>query len=227
MAQVVRRLESELEELNNCLLEMGALVASSVSRSTRSLIEKSDLLAHQVIRDEARIDQMEIHIDDLVGSMIALSQPVARDMRFATVAIKINTDLERMGDLAVGIVERSLAIMHQPALPAVGRISELSQLVESMVLRSLDSFIKHDIDLADEVIHSDDKVDEVRNSITQELVALMQAEPACVPRALELIIIARQLERIADHATYIAGDVIFMVNGEDVRRARLHEPNDD
>jgi phosphate transport system protein len=224
MAQAVRRLESELEELNACLLEMGALVASSVSRSSRSLIEKSDVLAHQVIRDEARIDQMEIHIDDLVGSMIALSQPVARDMRFATVAIKINTDLERMGDLAVGIVERSLSIMHQPTLPTVNRISELSQLVESMVLRSLDSFIKHDTGLADEVIHSDDKVDEVRNSITQELVGLMQADPTCVPRALELIIIARQLERIADHATYIAGDVIFMVNGEDVRRARLPEP---
>jgi phosphate transport system protein len=223
MAQAVRRLESELEELNDCLLEMGALVASSVSRSSRSLIEKSEILAHQVIRDEARIDQMEIHIDDLVGSMIALSQPVARDMRFATVAIKINTDLERMGDLAVGIVERSLAIMHQPALPAMHRISELSQLVEAMVLRSLDAFVKHDIELAAEVMHSDDKVDEVRNAITQDLIQTMQNDPASIPRALDLIIIARQLERIADHATYMAGDVIFMVNGEDVRHARLHE----
>ena len=130
MGHPARRLESELEELNQSLLEMGALVASSISRSARSFIEKSELLAHQVLRDEARIDQMEIHIDDIVASMIALSQPVARDMRFATVAIKINTDLERMGDLAVGIVERSLAIMHQPALPSGGRISELAQLVE-------------------------------------------------------------------------------------------------
>jgi phosphate transport system protein len=223
MAQASRRLESELEELNNCLLEMGGLVASSVSRSSRSLIEKSELLAHQVIRDEARIDQMEIHIDDLVGSMIALSQPVARDMRFATVAIKINTDLERMGDLAVGIVERSLAIMHQAPLPAVTRISELSQLVEAMVLRSLDAFVKHDISLASDVIHSDDQVDEVRNAITQELIHAMQADPSSIPRALDLIIIARQLERIADHATYIAGDVIFMVNGEDVRHIRAFQ----
>jgi len=224
MGQSVRRLESELEELNNSLLEMGALVASSVSRASRSLIEKSEILAHQVIRDEARIDQMEIHIDDLVGSMIALSQPVARDMRFATVAIKINTDLERMGDLAVGIVERSLSIMNQPPLPTANRISELSQLVESMVLRSLDAFVKHDIDLASEVMRADDQVDEVRNTITQELVKAMQAEPASVPRALDLIIIARQLERIADHATYIAADVIFMVNGEDVRHVRVQEP---
>jgi phosphate transport system protein len=220
----VRRLESELEELNHCLLEMGALVASSVSRSTRSLIEKSQVLAHQVIRDESRVDLMEIHIDDLVGSMIALSQPVARDMRFATVAIKINTDLERMGDLAVGIVERSLAIMHQPALPPAGRIPELSQLVESMVLRSLESFVKHDTDLAAEVMHSDDQVDEVRNAIVQDLIVVMQADPESVPRALDLIIVARQLERIADHATYIAADVIFMVNGEDVRH--IQEPEE-
>jgi phosphate transport system protein len=220
MVQPVRRLESELEELNNCLLEMGALVASSVSRASRSLLEESDVLAHQVIRDESRIDQMEIHIDDLVGSMIALSQPVARDMRFATVAIKINTDLERMGDLAVGIVERSLAIMHQKPPVPITRFAELSQLVESMVLRSLDAFVKHDTELAAEVIHSDDRVDEVRNAITQELVREMQADPASIPRTLDLIIIARQLERIADHATYIAGDVIFMVNGEDVRHVR-------
>jgi phosphate transport system protein len=220
MDKPVRRLESELEELHRSLLEMGALVASSVSRSARSLIEKSEVLAHQVIRDEARIDQMEIHIDDLVGSLIALTQPVARDMRFATVAVKINTDLERMGDLAVSIVERSLAIMHQPSLPAMARIPELSNLVESMVLRSLESFVKHDTALASEIMRSDDQVDEVRNTITKELVADMQADPTCVPRALELVILARQLERIADHATYIAADVIYMVNGENVRHLR-------
>jgi phosphate transport system protein len=220
MGKPVRRLESEIEELNHSLLEMGALVASSVSRSARSLIEKSELLAHQVIRDEARIDQMEIHIDDLVGSMIALSQPVARDMRFATAAIKINTDLERMGDLAVGIVERSLSIMNLPALPTAARIPQLAQLVESMVLRSLEAFVKHDTDLAADVMRSDDQVDEVRNAIVQELVKTMQTDADSVPRALDLVIIARQFERIADHATYIAADVIYLVNGENVRHAQ-------
>jgi phosphate transport system protein len=216
MEHSLRRLDTELEQLNQSLLEMGTLVASSVHRSAHSLFEKSELLAHQVIRDEARIDQMEIHIDDLVGSMIALSQPVARDMRFATVAIKINTDLERMGDLAVNIVERSLAIMHQPALDAAARIPDLAQLVESMVLRSLESFVKHDTELASLILKSDD---EVRNEITNELITAMQADPECIPRALDLVLISRQLERIADHATYIAADVIFMVNGEDVRHA--------
>ena len=216
----MRRLESELEQLNGQLLEMGALVASSVHRSTLSLIDKNQVLAHQVIRDEARVDQMEIQIDDLVNSMIALSQPVARDMRMVTAAIKINTDLERMGDLAVGIVERSLSLMHEPSLPSLDRFATLAQLVQSMVLESLDSFIKRDVDTAHKILKSDDGVDNLRNEITQELIKVMQATPAFIPRALDLIVIARNLERIADHATNVAEEVIFLVKGEDVRHAQ-------
>jgi phosphate transport system protein len=217
----MRRLESELEEMNQRLLDMGALVASSVHRSTLSLIEKSEVLAHQVIRDESRIDQMEIQIDDLATSMIALNQPVAGDMRFITVAIKINTDLERMGDLAVGIVERSLSIMHQPSFDALSRIPEMSQLVQQMVLDSLDSFVKRDDEAAAKIIVSDDRVDQLRNAITQDLIATMQQDPSIIPRALDLILVARSLERIADHATNIAEDVIFMVKGEVVRHGGL------
>ena len=213
----MRRLESDLEQLNQQLLEMGALVASSVHRSTQSLIDKNQVLAHQVLRDEARVDQMEIQIDDLVTSMIVLTQPVARDMRMVIAAIKINTDLERMGDLAVGIVERSLSLMHQPALPSLNRFSTLAQLVESMVLESLDSFIKRDADIAHKILLSDDAVDNQRNEITQELVSAMQADPEIIPRALDLIVIARNLERIADHATNVAEEVIFLVKGEVVR----------
>jgi phosphate transport system protein len=216
----MRRLDIETEEMNQRLLEMGALVASSVSRSARSLIEKSEVLAHQVIRDESRVDQMEIQIDDLATSMIALNQPVASDMRFITVAIKINTDMERMGDLAVGIVERSLSIMHQPPLGATAKIPELAQLVESMVLQSLDSFVKRDADLARHTIKADDSVDHLRNAMAQDLIATMTANPACIPQALDLLIIARHLERIADHATNIAENVIFLVKGQDVRHIR-------
>jgi phosphate transport system protein len=215
----MRRLDSEIEELNHALMEMGSLVASSVHRSARSLIEKSQILAHQVIRDEARIDQMEIQIDELATNMIALSQPVARDMRFVTVAIKINTDLERMGDLAVLIVERSLSLMNLPSHPAAARIPELSQLVETMVLKSLESFVNRDAEMANELIGSDDAVDELRNSIAQDLVVAMQKDAESIPRALDLLLIARHLERIADHATYIAADVIFLVKGSDVRHA--------
>lgn len=215
----MRRLDIEIDEMSRRLLEMGALVASSIARSARSLIERNDLLAHQVIRDESRVDQMEIQIDDLATSMIALTQPVAGDMRFITVAIKINTDLERMGDLAVGIVERSLSIMHQPVLSGTARIPDMAQLVESMVLRSLDAFVHRDAELALEIIKSDDAVDQARNEIVQELIGVMKADTESIPRALDLIIIARNLERIADHATNVAEDVIFMVKGEDVRHA--------
>jgi phosphate transport system protein len=216
----MRRLDIKTEEMNQRLLEMGALVASSVARSARSLIEKSEVLAHQVIRDEARLNQMEIQIDDLATSMIVLTQPVASDMRFVTVAIKINTDLERMGDLAVGIVERSLTIMHQPAIAGIagiGKLPEMAQLVESMVLKSLDSFVKRDAELAGHIIRSDDSVDNIRNEIAQELIGVMKADTDLIPRALDLLIIARHLERIADHATSVAENVIFLVKGQDVR----------
>lgn len=213
----MRRLEIDLELLHRHLMEMSSLVASSVQRSVRSLIDKNEMLAHQVIRDEARVDQMEIQIDDLATSLIALSQPVAGDMRFIVVAIKINTDLERMGDLAVGIVERSLSLMHQPPLSVARRISEMSSLVESMVLQSLDSFVKRDADAALEIMRSDDRVDTQRNAIIQDLVREMQEDGSVIPRAIDLITIARNLERIADHSTNIAEEVIFMVKGQDVR----------
>src|SRR5580692_4945841 len=129
----LRPFEEGLQALNSALQEMGALVAQSIHRSVLSLIEKNEDYAHQVLRDEARIDQMEIQIDDLASSLIVREQPMARDMRFVVVAIKINTDLERMGDLAVNIVERSLSLMGQPALPEPIDLSGLANLVQSMV----------------------------------------------------------------------------------------------
>jgi phosphate transport system protein len=213
----VRPFEEEFNALNRALQEMGSLVAQSVHRSVLSLVEKNEDYAHQVLRDEARIDQLEIQIDDLVASVIARENPVARDMRFVVVAIKINTDLERMGDMAVGIVERSLATMRQPELQLEAGFTEIGNLVESMVLQSLEAFVKRDAELARGVLKSDDTVDRMRNAITKQMIALMKRDPAMVDRALDYILIARRLERIADHATNIAEDVIFMVNGIDVR----------
>jgi phosphate transport system protein len=135
----MRPFEEQFNSLNEALQEMGGLVAQSVHRSVLSLVEKNEDYAHQVLRDEARIDQLEIQIDDLVASIIARDSPVARDMRFVIVAIKINTDLERMGDMAVGIVERSLAAMRQPELPVDPSFTEIGNVVESMVLQSLEA----------------------------------------------------------------------------------------
>ena len=213
----MRPFEEELNGLNSALQEMGALVAQSVHRSVLSLVEKNEDYAHQVLRDEARIDQLEIQIDDLVAGLIAREAPVARDMRFVVVGLKINTDLERMGDLAVGIVERSLALMRQPELPMHVGFTEIANLVESMVLTSLDAFVKRDAQMARTVLDSDDGVDKLRNAISRQMLEAMKQDPAYIERALDYLLVARRLERIADHATNIAEDVIFMVKGVDVR----------
>jgi phosphate transport system protein len=220
----MRPFEEELKLLNDALLAMGALVSQSVHKSVFSLLDKNEDFAHQVLRDESRVDQMEIHIDDLATSLIVREQPVARDMRFLVVAIKVSTDLERVGDLAVGIVERSLSLMRQPPLPGPLHLGEIANLVESMVLGSLDAFIRRDVEVARSVLVSDDSVDKVRNTIQQQLITIMEADPTTIARAIDHLIIARSLERIGDHATNIAEDVIFLVQGVDVRhRATLRE----
>ncbi len=217
----MRPFEEEFALLNETLQEMGALVARSVHRSVYALVEKNEDYAHQVIRDESRIDQMEIQIDDLAASLIVREQPVAGDMRLIVAAIKIDTDLERMGDLAVEIVERSFSLIRQPAFPEVIDFTEIANLVESMVLRCMEGFAKRDAQIARGVVTSDDGVDECRKRIKEQLVAIMQRDSATIPRALDYLIVVRSLERIADHATNIAEDVIFLAQGVDVRHRAL------
>ena len=217
------QMQEELNTLNETLQEMGALVAQSIHRSVMSLVEKNEDYAHQVLRDESRINQLEMQIDDLATTLIARQTPVASDMRFVVAAIKINTDLERMGDMAVGIVERSLAAMRQPELPLEVGFTEIGNLVESMVLTSLDAFVKRDAQLARSVLAADDAVDKLRNSLTRQMIEVMKSDSLLVERALDYILIARRLERIADHATNVAEDVIFLVKGIDVRHRSLAE----
>jgi len=217
----LRPFEEEFALLNETLQEMGALVARSVHRGVYALVEKNEDYAHQVIRDESRIDQMEIQIDDLAASLIVREQPVARDMRLIVAAIKIDTDLERMGDLSVEIVERAFSLMRQPAFPEVIDFTEIANLVESMVLRAMEAFAKRDAQIARAVVTSDDGVDESRKKIRQQLIGLMERDATLIPRALDYLIVVRSLERIADHATNIAEDVIFLAQGVDVRHRAL------
>ncbi len=213
----MRHFIEELDELQKKLLEMGGLVEAAIHNSVYSLAEHDESLAQEVLRNEARINQMEIEIDDFAVGLMALYQPMARDLRFLTATIKINGDLERMGDLAVNIVERALSLMYQPPVKPLIDIPQMAKLVESMVRRSLDSFVKRDAELARAVLLSDDAVDELRDSIYHELIGFMERDPRTVSRALDLIFVARNLERIADHATNIAEDVLFLVQGVDVR----------
>jgi phosphate transport system protein len=213
----MRHFLEELEELQGRLLEMGGLVESAIYNSVLALTERSEARARQVLNNEARINQMEIAIDDCAVRLLALQQPMARDLRFLTAAIKINSDLERMGDLAVNIVERALSLMRQPPVKPLIDIPKLAQLAESMVHKSLDSFVRRDAELARQVLLSDDAVDELRDAIYEELVSFMERDPSTVSRSLDLIFVARNLERVADHATNIAEDVVFLVQGVDVR----------
>jgi phosphate transport system protein len=213
----MRHFLAELEELQQRLLEMGGLVESSIWNSVLALSERSEAHALQVLTREARINQMEIEIDDFAVSLLALQQPMARDLRFLTAAIKINSDLERMGDLAVNIVQRALSLMRQPLVKPLIDIPQLARLAESMVHKSLDAFVRRDAELAREVLLSDDAVDDLRDAIYEELVNFMERDPSTVSRSLDLIFIARNLERIADHSTNIAEDVVFLVQGVDVR----------
>ncbi len=213
----MRHFIEELEDLQGRLLEMGTLVESAIHNSVRALTERSEALAQQVLGNEDRINHLEIEIDDLAVRLLALQQPMAKDLRFLTAAIKINTDLERMGDLAVNIVERALALMNRPPVKPLIDIPQMARTAESMVRKSLDAFVKREPELARNVLLSDDTVDRLRDSIHTELISFMQEDPDAIPQALDLILVARHLERIADHATNIAEDTLFLVKGVDVR----------
>ncbi|HUB33814.1 MAG TPA: phosphate signaling complex protein PhoU [Bryobacteraceae bacterium] len=213
----MRQFSVELEELNHRLLEMAGFVESAINRAVRSLVEQDRELALQVIRDEPQINRMEMEIDGLVTRLLALRQPVARDLRFLTAALKINTDLERIGDLANHIAERSLSLMHHPLVRPLTDIPKMASLVQSMLLKCLEAFVRGDADLARSVLVSDDEVDRLRDHVYTELVETMQRDPGTVTAAVGLIFVARNLERIGDHATNIAEDVVFLIKGIDVR----------
>jgi phosphate transport system protein len=213
----LRHFIQELERLQEKLLEMGGLVEGAIHDSVATLVERDEKYAEKVWQNEARINQSEIEIDDLATQLLALQQPMARDLRFITAAIKINTDLERMGDLAVNIVQRSLKLIRKPEIKPLIDIPRMAKLAEGMVRKSLDAFVNRDADLARSVLLSDDDVDRLRTSVYEELVSLMQEDPSVVPQAVDLLLVSRHLERIADHSTNIAEDTLFLVKGVDVR----------
>jgi len=213
----LRHFTADLEELNGKLLEMAGLVESAISRSVRSLVVQDKELAEQVIRDEPKINRMEMEIDGMATRLLALRQPVAKDLRFLTSALKINTDLERIGDLAQHIAERSISLMHHPLVRPMVDIPTMASLVQSMLLKCLDAFVNGDEALARSVLLADDEVDRLRDAVYSDLLATMQRDPGIVPAAVDLIFVARNLERIGDHATNIAEDVVFLIKGVDVR----------
>lgn len=212
-----RHFDEQLRELRERLLAMGSLAETMIVKSVKALVERSDALVQEVFAHEEEMDQRCIEIDERCFTLLALRQPMASDLRFIAAAIKINSDIERIGDLAVNIAHATTFLITQPPVKPLIDIPRMAQLCQEMVRKSLDAFVARDPELARIVIESDDSIDLLRDQVFRELLTYMMTDPTTVPRALDLILVSRYLERIADHATNIAEDVVYIVRGEDVR----------
>lgn len=207
----------ELEELKEKLLRMAALVQEAISDAVQSLVKRDSELAQKTFVGEDRINKLEIEIDDMCLKFLALKQPMATDLRFITSAMKIITDLERMGDQAVNIAERAISLNQEPQLKPYIDIPRMADLTQSMVRDVLNSFVNRDSKLARSVCERDDVVDALNDQVFRELLTYMITDTKAIPRSVHLMIVSRCLERIADHATNIAEDVIFMVDARVIK----------
>jgi len=212
-----RHFETELQAIKERLLAMGALAESMIQTSIRALVDRDETLVQAVLGYEEEMDLLCIEIDDRCFTQLALRQPMASDLRFLVASIKINSDLERIGDQTVSIALRTRSLIREPELKPLIDIPRMTALAQEMVRKALDAFVRRDAELARSVIEADDDVDNLRDQVFRELLVYMMGDTATIPRALALILISRNLERIADHATNIAEDVIYIVRGEDVR----------
>ena len=213
----MRHFVEELEQLTSKLLEMSSLVESAIQRSISAVIHKDRSAADEVFRNEARINEIEIEIDEFAINLLALNQPMAADLRLIVAALKINTDLERMGDLSVNIAERAISLLGETVIKPMVDIPHIAGLVQSMVRKALDAFVNRDADLARSVLASDDAVDSMRTACYHELISFMEKDPQNIRPSMDLLAVTRNLERIADHSTNVAEDVLFLVKGVDVR----------
>src|SRR6266851_3170298 len=212
-----KHLQRDLEYLQRDLLALAASVEEAIHMSIRALQRREAVPAEQVIAGDAQIDQEENHIEEECLKILALHQPVAVDLRRIAAALKINTDLERMADLAEDIADRALHLARLPAMPVPEKLQRMTDLTTTMVRQSLDAFVNLDPRQARRVCRLDDEVDRYNDEIIGELIDMMQESPAMVEPGLSLFSATRHLERIADHATNIAEDVVYLVEGIIIR----------
>ena len=209
--------EDDLRTLKNRLLSMGALVEERARQAVQALMERRPELAEEVIAGDQEVNDLQIEIDDRCLKLLALQQPMASDLRLITAAMKINADLERIGDQAVNIAENAAQLLAHPPLKPWLDLPRMAEIAQQMTRDALDAFVRRDPALARNVLERDDEVDQLKDQNFRVLLTYMMADPGTIERALALILVARNLERIADHATNIAEDVIFLVEAKDVR----------
>ncbi len=212
-----RRFDEELNTLKEGLLRMASLTEESIILAVKSLKDRKEELAREVLKKEENINLLDIEIDELCLKLLALRQPMATDLRFITSAMKISSDLERIADQSVNIAERSLELINFPLLKPLIDIPRMANLAQSMVKDAINAFINRDDKLARSVCQRDDEVDSLNDQIFRELLTYMMQDPSTIRRAVDLILVGRHLERIADHATNIGEDVIYYVKGKTIK----------
>jgi phosphate transport system protein len=215
--RVTRHFQEELEQLKTRLLEMGGLAEEHVRLAVQGLVERDRALIDRVLAGDEPINRLHIEVDSRCFTLLALHQPMAADLRTVVAAVKINSDLERVGDLAVNIAEAARRYTLHPPVKQLIDIPLMAQIAQDMLRDSLDAFVRRDVVLAQQVLDEDDRLDGLKTQIFRELLTYMLQDPTTIEPALDLILVSRHLERIGDHATNVAEDVIFIVSARDVR----------
>jgi phosphate transport system protein len=215
--RVQRHFQDELEQLKTKLLEMGGIAEEQVRTAVKGLVDRDHSLIDQVLLGDDPLNSLHIEIDGRCFTLLALYQPMAADLRTIVAAVKINTDLERVGDLAVNIAEAARRyVAHAPVKKLID-IPRMATIAQAMLRDALDAFVRRDTELAQQVLNEDDRLDSLKTQIFRELLTYMLQDVETIEPALDLILVSRHLERIGDHATNVAEDVIFMVSAQDVR----------
>ncbi len=214
---LVRHFQDELEQLKTRLLEMGGLAEENVRLAVKGLVERDHETIDRVMVGDEPLNRLHIEIDNRCFTLLALYQPMAADLRAIVSAVKINTDLERVGDLAVNIAEAARRYASHAPVKKFIDIPRMATIAQSMLRDALDAFVRRDLELAQKVLNEDDKLDALKTQIFRELLTYMLQDPATIEPSLDLILVSRHLERIGDHATNVAEDVIFIVSARDVR----------
>ncbi len=220
---IYKLFDDELRELKEKILFEGSLVEKAVRNAIEALQSRDSELARRVIADDDVINKKEVEIEEFCVKLLALRQPAAKDLRFITTAVKVNYDLERMGDMAVNVCERVLELNLEPQLKPYIDIPKMAEIAQTMVKQSLEAFVKEDVQLAWRVTNEDEKVDQLTEQIFRELLTYMSQDLKTISRATRLLFIAKYLERMADHAVSIAEFVIFLVEGRIIRHLKYSE----
>ena len=221
--RIKRHFQQELEMLKTRLLEMGGLAEENVRLAVQGLVDRDRPLIERVISGDEPLNRLHIEIDGRCFTLLALYQPMAADLRTVVAAVKINADLERVGDLAVNIAEAARRYASHAPVKKLIDIPLMAEIAQTMLRDALDAFVRRDVDLAQHVLDEDDRLDALKTQIFRELLTYMLQDPSTIEPALDLILVSRHLERIGDHATNVAEDVIFIVSAKDVRHHGVQE----